>query len=133
MASVRLGRIDGQFVPFPTHDQLEESDLDLIVSGTGQSVCMIEGFAREMPEDDMADGHRVRPRRDPRDLRHAAGIGREGRAGEDAVRAAAGRRPVRPAAREVLRATFKAAKQTPGKQARAEAVAALKDAGRWPR
>ena len=33
IGSVRLGYIDGQFVPFPTHDQLEESDLDLIVSG----------------------------------------------------------------------------------------------------
>lgn len=53
VASVRVGRIDGQFVPFPSHNQLEESDLDLIVSGTQGSITMIEGFAREMPEDDM--------------------------------------------------------------------------------
>ncbi len=53
IASVRLGYIDGQFVPFPTHDALEESDLDLIVSGTKDVVLMIEGFAREMPEDLM--------------------------------------------------------------------------------
>ena len=53
LASVRIGMIDGEFVPFPTFEQLEESDLDLIVSGNLESVLMIEGFAREMPEDQM--------------------------------------------------------------------------------
>ena len=55
IASVRIGCIDGRFVPFPTHDQLEESELDLIVSGNRESILMIEGFAREMPEDRMAE------------------------------------------------------------------------------
>jgi polyribonucleotide nucleotidyltransferase len=55
LGSVRLGYIDGQFVPFPTHDALEESDLDLIVSGSKDSILMIEGFAREMPEDRMVE------------------------------------------------------------------------------
>jgi polyribonucleotide nucleotidyltransferase len=53
IASVRVGRVNGQFLAFPTQDDLEESDLDLIVSGSEQSVAMIEGFAREMPEADM--------------------------------------------------------------------------------
>ena len=53
VASTRVGRIDGEFVAFPTQDQLEESDLDMIVSGTETAVTMIEGFAREMPEEDM--------------------------------------------------------------------------------
>jgi polyribonucleotide nucleotidyltransferase len=55
IASVRLASIDGKLVPFPTHDALEESDLDLIVSGSKGSILMIEGFAREMPEDRMAE------------------------------------------------------------------------------
>jgi len=55
IGSVRLGYIDGQFVPFPTQDDLEASSLDLIVSGTKDSVLMIEGFSREMPEDVMAE------------------------------------------------------------------------------
>ncbi len=55
IGSVRLGCIDGQFVPFPTQDELEQSDLDLIVSGTRKAILMIEGFAREMPEDRMAE------------------------------------------------------------------------------
>lgn len=54
VAAVRLGLIGDQFVAFPTQDQLEESDLDLIVAGTKDSVTMIEGFARELPEDQMA-------------------------------------------------------------------------------
>ena len=53
LGSVRLGLIDGQFVVFPTQTQLEESDLDLIVSGSRDSILMIEGFARELPEDQM--------------------------------------------------------------------------------
>ena len=55
VASVRVGRIDGELVPFPTHDQLEESDLDMMVSGTEEAVTMIEGFAREIPEGEMLD------------------------------------------------------------------------------
>jgi len=55
LASTRIGRVDGELVPFPTTEELEESDLDLLVSGTNEAVLMIEGFAREMPEDDMAE------------------------------------------------------------------------------
>jgi len=54
LASIRLGYIGGEFIPFPTQDDLEESELDLIVSGSKEAVLMIEGFAREMPEDLMA-------------------------------------------------------------------------------
>jgi polyribonucleotide nucleotidyltransferase len=55
VASVRVGRIDGQFIPFPTLDQLEESDLDIVVSGTDSLVTMIEGFAREVREAEVLD------------------------------------------------------------------------------
>ena len=55
IGSVRVGRIRDRIVPFPTHDVLEESDLDLIVSGNQESILMIEGFAREIPEDLMIE------------------------------------------------------------------------------
>ncbi|MGI9427768.1 MAG: polyribonucleotide nucleotidyltransferase [Bythopirellula sp.] len=54
LASVRIGCVNDEFVPFPTQDDLELSTLDLIVSGTKDAVLMIEGFSREMPEDTMA-------------------------------------------------------------------------------
>jgi polyribonucleotide nucleotidyltransferase len=55
VASIRLGRVGEQWVPFPTVEELEDSDLDLIVSGNEASVLMIEGFAREIPEQLMFD------------------------------------------------------------------------------
>ena len=55
VASTRVARIDDEFVAFPTHEQLEESDMDVIVSGTDAMVTMIEGFAREVPEEDMLE------------------------------------------------------------------------------
>jgi len=62
LGSIRLAQIDGVFVPLPTQEQLEESDLDLVVSGSPSAVLMIEGFAREMPESRMlealAEAHR---------------------------------------------------------------------------
>lgn len=63
IGSVRIAQIDGRFMPFPTIDQLEESDLDLVVSGSKDAILMIEGFAREMPEDRMLEAldeaHRI--------------------------------------------------------------------------
>lgn len=53
--SVRVGRVDGELVLNPTYEQLESSDLDLIISGTKTAITMIEGFAREMDEDDMVE------------------------------------------------------------------------------
>ena len=124
IASVRVGRIDGQFVPFPTHEELEESELDLIVSGTEQAVAMIEGFARELPEDIMADGHRVCARRG----QEIIALQRE-LAEQVDVQKLAFVPPADDGLFDRLKGRyydeFKAAKQTEGKQARAEAVRAL--------
>lgn len=51
--SVRIGRIGNEFIVMPTHEELEESDLDLVVSGSRHAVTMIEGFARELSEENM--------------------------------------------------------------------------------
>ncbi|QDT63110.1 polyribonucleotide nucleotidyltransferase [Calycomorphotria hydatis] len=55
VASARVGRVDGELVLFPTHSQMQESDLDLIVAGSKSYVMMIEGFADQFPDDEMAD------------------------------------------------------------------------------
>src|SRR5438046_9881702 len=36
--AVRVGRVDGELVAFPTYSQLEESELDLIVPGTNEAI-----------------------------------------------------------------------------------------------
>ena len=55
IGSVRVGKVDGKLIAFPTFEQLEESELDMIVSGDHDTVAMIEGFANEMPEDEMME------------------------------------------------------------------------------
>ncbi len=50
IGAVRVGRVNGQFVANPTHDEREQSDLDLIYVGTENNVIMIEGAADELPE-----------------------------------------------------------------------------------
>ena len=63
IGSVRVGRIDGEFVVNPTFSQLEDSELDLIVAGTRDAIMMVEAGANLLPEDVMAEailfGHRA--------------------------------------------------------------------------
>ena len=53
IGAVRVGRVDGEFVINPTHDERAESDLDLIYVGNKTDVIMIEGQADELPEDEF--------------------------------------------------------------------------------
>jgi polyribonucleotide nucleotidyltransferase len=53
IAAIRLGRIDGEYMINPTPQDLEESDLDLIVAGSRGSIVMVEGGANQIPEDEM--------------------------------------------------------------------------------
>jgi polyribonucleotide nucleotidyltransferase len=53
IAAVRVGRIDGQFVGNPTHQQMQLSDLDLVYVGTEKDVLMMEGSAQEVPEEEF--------------------------------------------------------------------------------
>ncbi|MTI89336.1 MAG: polyribonucleotide nucleotidyltransferase [Balneolaceae bacterium] len=55
IAEVRVGRVDGEFIINPTLDELENSDLDMIVGGTVDSVLMIEGEMHEVSEKDMLE------------------------------------------------------------------------------
>src|SRR5438552_4626409 len=63
IAHVRVGRINGELVLNPTVEQLEYSEMDVVVAGTKHFVNMIEVGAREVKEDDVADaiefGHKV--------------------------------------------------------------------------
>ena len=55
IASVRIGRINGEFVVNPTIQQREQSDLDLVVSGTEEALTMVEAGASELSEQEMLD------------------------------------------------------------------------------
>ncbi len=59
VGAVRVGRINGQFVANPTFQQLDDSDLDLVVAGvmdrqTGEiHIIMVEAEAKQVPEDEL--------------------------------------------------------------------------------
>jgi len=55
VSGVRVGRLDGAFVVNPSFDQLDQSDLDIVVAGTDDIVCMIEGDCEEIGEDELLD------------------------------------------------------------------------------
>jgi polyribonucleotide nucleotidyltransferase len=50
VAAVRVGRVEGAWILNPTFQQLEFSDVDLIVSGSKDSIVMVEGGALELTE-----------------------------------------------------------------------------------
>src|SRR3954447_12279612 len=62
VGAVRIGRIAGEFIVNPTVSQLEESEIDLVVSGTREAIMMVEAGAKIVPEAVMAEailfGHR---------------------------------------------------------------------------
>ena len=53
IGAARVGYIDGAYVLNPTHKQLEESKLDLVVAGTSDAVLMVESEAQQLSEDVM--------------------------------------------------------------------------------
>jgi polyribonucleotide nucleotidyltransferase len=56
VAGVRVGRVNGEWHLNPTFAQLENSDIDMVVAGTTDSITMVEGGALELTEEEIADG-----------------------------------------------------------------------------
>ncbi len=53
MAEVRVGKIDGKLIVNPSHAEIDQSDLELVVAGTADSIMMVEGEAKEASEEDL--------------------------------------------------------------------------------
>ncbi len=58
-AAVRMGYVNGEYVVNPTLSQLAQSDLDLSVAGTEESVIMIEAGANQFPEDKLLEAIKI--------------------------------------------------------------------------
>src|SRR5512135_1512825 len=62
IAGAKIGRIDGEYVLNPTHEELELSDIDLFVAGSEDAIIMVEGSAKEVKEEEVLEailfGHR---------------------------------------------------------------------------
>ncbi|MFI8603134.1 polyribonucleotide nucleotidyltransferase [Cellulophaga baltica] len=55
ISEARVGRINGEFVINPTRAQLAESDLEMMIGASADSVMMVEGEMDEISEEEMAD------------------------------------------------------------------------------
>src|ERR1051326_5005782 len=62
IAGVRVGRIQDKWVLNPTFQQLEFSDLELVVAGSKDSIVMVEGGALEVSEEDVLEALSISPR-----------------------------------------------------------------------
>jgi polyribonucleotide nucleotidyltransferase len=120
--SVRVGRINGELIVMPSLTQMENSDLDLTVAGTREAITMIEGFAREMSEEDMLKAimfgheHIVKIIGLIEELRTKYGKPAKELPPEGPAN------PLKDVFKRKLYDEFRTLKQTPGKQARADAI-----------
>lgn len=55
ISEVRVGRVDGKLIINPNREQLEESDLDMMIGASKDSVCMVEGEMKEISEAEMIE------------------------------------------------------------------------------
>ena len=127
IGAVRVGRVNGEFVANPTHDERAQSDLDLVYVGTENDVIMIEGSAKEMPEAEFT-----------RALEFAHGHAREMTQAQKELASRVGK-PKREAqllpvkqelvdiVRQVVGDRIEQALRTEGKSARAKAIDALRE------
>ncbi|HET9725629.1 MAG TPA: polyribonucleotide nucleotidyltransferase, partial [Gemmatimonadales bacterium] len=59
LAAVRVGRVEGNWILNPTFEQLEFSTIDLVVSGSADSIVMVEGGSLEVSEAEMLEALKV--------------------------------------------------------------------------
>lgn len=53
IGAVRVGRVGGKLIANPTYEQMEESDIDLVVAGTESSIMMVEAGCNMVTEKDV--------------------------------------------------------------------------------
>lgn len=53
LAGVRVAKVGDEFVPYPSHAQLKEARLNIVVAGTETGIVMVEAGAQEAPEDEF--------------------------------------------------------------------------------
>jgi polyribonucleotide nucleotidyltransferase len=51
IGAIRVGRIDGEFIAYPTFEESEKSDLNLIMAGSRDAILMVESNSKEISEE----------------------------------------------------------------------------------
>jgi len=55
IGGIRVGRIDGKFIAFPSFDEIKESDLDLVMAGSRDAILTVESNSKEISEEDFLE------------------------------------------------------------------------------
>ena len=55
VGAVRVGRVDGKLMVNPSYEEIEKSDVNIVIAGTRESIVMVEGGAKEIPESIIID------------------------------------------------------------------------------
>lgn len=55
IAGVRVGRVDGKYVINPTQEEMAASTMNVTVAGSEEAIMMVEGGAKEAPEEEVLD------------------------------------------------------------------------------
>ncbi|WP_190811373.1 polyribonucleotide nucleotidyltransferase [Flagellimonas sp. S3867] len=55
ISEARVGRVNGEFIINPTREQLKESDIDMMIGASADSVMMVEGEMEEISEEEMTE------------------------------------------------------------------------------
>jgi len=55
VVGIRVGRLEGEFIAYPTFEQQEKSDIDLVVAVSKEAIVMVEGGAAEAGENDVVE------------------------------------------------------------------------------
>ena len=59
ISEVRIGRINGEFIINPNREQLINSDIDMVIGASEDSVMMVEGEMKECSENEMIDAIKI--------------------------------------------------------------------------
>ncbi|MDI6732376.1 MAG: polyribonucleotide nucleotidyltransferase [Planctomycetota bacterium] len=51
IAAVRIGKVGNNFIINPSYDEIANGEMDMVVAGSADAVVMVEGGAKELPED----------------------------------------------------------------------------------
>ena len=126
IGGARVGYIDGEYVLNPTIDQMQETNLDLVVAGTSDAVLMVESEADELSEEIMLGavmfGHKHFQPVIEACIRMAEKAAKEPREMEEKDDSA-----LEAKVAELAKSGLEAAYQEADKQTRQEAIAALRD------
>ena len=55
LGSVRVGKVDGEFIINPTHEETKRAEIDLVVAGTKEAITMVECASKEVSEATMVE------------------------------------------------------------------------------